>query len=47
MVPATTYSFETKIASRGYHADKNTTWVNPKEGNEVQAEIEAKKFNIS
>ena len=47
MVPATTYSFETKVASRGYYADKSTTRVNPKEGNEVKVEIEAKKFNIS
>ena len=28
---ATTYSFDAKIASRGYHAYKNTTWFNAKE----------------
>ena len=32
---ATTSSFEVKIASRGYHVYKNTTWVNANEGIEV------------
>ena len=36
MVQATQYSFEAKIASRRYHAYKNTTWVN---GTEVQVEF--------
>ena len=42
MAEATVYSFEAKIASRGYYVYKNTTWVNANEGNELQVEIEAK-----
>ena len=44
MKEATTYSFEANIASRGYHVYKNTPWVNKNEGDEVQAEIERKKY---
>ena len=33
-------SFQAKIASQGYHAYKNTTWVDAKEGDEVQLDIE-------
>ena len=39
MEEATTYSFEANIASRGYHP-----WVNKNEDDEVQAEIERKKY---
>ena len=42
MAEATVYSFEAKIASRGYYVYKNTTWVNANEGNELQVETEAK-----
>ena len=44
MAQATTYSFETKIAFRGYHVYKNTIWLNAKEGDEVQVEIETNKY---
>ena len=44
MAQATTYSFEAKIAPRGYHVYKNTTWVNAKEGDEVQVEIDTNFF---
>ena len=43
MAQVTTYSFEAKIASRGYHVYKNTAWVNAKEGDEVQVQIETNK----
>ena len=43
MAQATTYSFEAKIASRGYYIYKSTTWVNTKESDEVQVEIERNK----
>ena len=33
-------------ASRGYYVYKNTTWVNAKEGNELQVDIEA-KFKVN
>lgn len=36
MTQATQYSFETKIASRRYHAYKSTIWIN---GTEVQVEL--------
>ena len=43
MAQATTYSFEEKIASRRYHAYKDTTRVNAKESNELQTETETNK----
>ena len=46
MTPATIYSFEAKITSRGYHVYKSTTWDNAKEGDEVQAEIKTNKDSI-
>ena len=46
MAQATTHSFEAKITSRGYHIYKNTTWVNAKDGDEVQVEIEINKDSI-
>ena len=35
-------SFQAKIASPGYHVYKNTTWVDAREGDEVQVDIETK-----
>ena len=46
MGQATTYPFETKIASRGHHVYRITTWVNVKEGDEGQVEIETNKDSI-
>ena len=43
MRQATTYPFEAKIASRGHHVYRITTWVNVKEGDEGQVEIETNK----
>ena len=34
------YSFKAKIASRGYHVFKETSWSNAKEGDEVKVEFE-------
>ena len=34
-------SFQAEIASRGYHVYKNTTWVDAREGDEVQVDIES------
>ena len=38
------YPFKAKIASRGYHVFKETSWSNAKEGDEVKVELEANKF---
>ena len=46
MVQAATYSFEEKIAYHGYNVYKSTTWVNAKEGDEAQVEIETNKDSI-
>ena len=46
MAQATSYSYETKIKSHGYHVCKNTTWINAKEDSEVQVEIETDKASI-
>ena len=43
MAQATSYSFETKIRSHGYHVCQNTTWIMAKEDSEVQVEIETNK----
>ena len=37
------YSFKAKIASRGYHVFKETSWSNAKEGDEVKVELETNK----
>ena len=37
------YSFHAKIASRGYHVFKETSWSNAKEGDEVKVELETNK----
>ena len=37
------YSFDCKIASRGYHLYRNSTWQNAKPGDKVKIEIEANK----
>ena len=39
-------SFQAKIASRGYHVYKNTTWVDAREGDEVQVEIKTNKESM-
>ena len=39
-------SFQAKIASPRYHVYKNTTWVDPREGHEVQVDIETDKESI-
>ena len=39
-------SFQAKIASRGYHIYKNATWVDAREGHEVQVDIETNKESI-
>ena len=44
MFQATTYSFEAKIAPRGYHVYENTTWFNAKERNEVQVQIKTNPY---
>ena len=46
MAQATNYSFEAKIAPRGFHVYKSTTWDNAKEGDEVEAEIKTNKDSI-
>ena len=37
------YSFDSNIASRGYHMYRNPTWQNAKSGDKVKAEIETNK----
>ena len=37
------YSFKAKIASRGYHVFKETSWSNAKEGDEVKVDLETNK----
>ena len=37
------YSFKAKIASRGYHVFKETSWSNAKEGEKVKVELETNK----
>ena len=37
------YSFKAKIASRGYHVFKESSWSNAKEGDEVKVELETNK----
>lgn len=43
MAQATTYSFEAKIASCGYHVSKTTAWCNLNKSNELQDEIKTNK----
>ena len=42
-----TYSFDSKIASRGYHVYRNSTWQNAKSGLKVKKEIETNKSSKS
>ena len=37
------YSFDSKIASRGYHVYRNSTWQNVKSGDKVKVEIKMNK----
>ena len=41
------YSFDSKIASRGYHVQCNSTWQNAKSGDKVKVEIETNKSSKS
>ena len=41
------YSFDSKIASRGYHMHRKSTWENAKSGDEVKMEIETNKSSKS
>ena len=41
------YSFDTIIASRGYHVYKETSWSNAKVGDEVKVEIETNPKSIA
>ena len=45
MASSTEYSFKAKIAPRGYHVFKETTWNNVKEGNSVRADLEINKLS--
>ena len=40
------YSFETIIASRGYHVYKETSWSDARVGDEVKVELETDKKSI-
>ena len=37
------YSFDSKIACRGYHVYRNSIWQNAKSGDKVKVEIETNK----
>ena len=39
------YSFDSKIASRGYHVYRNSAWQNAKSGHKVKVEIETNKYS--
>ena len=41
------YSFDSKIASRGYHVYRNSTWQDAKSGDKVEVEIETNKSSKS
>ena len=41
------YSFDSKIASRGYHVYRNSAWQNAKSGDKVKVEIETNKSSKS
>ena len=45
MASSIEYSFKAKIAPRGYHVFKETTWNNVKEGNSVRADLEINKLS--
>ena len=38
------FSFQTKVASRGYHVFKNTTWEKARVGEKVVVEIENQRI---
>ena len=40
------YSFTAKVASRGYHVYKNTSWTNAKVGEKVRVKMETKKSSL-
>ena len=37
------FSFQTKVASRGFHIYKNTTWENVNIGQEISVQLETSK----
>ena len=41
------YSFDAKIASRGFHVYKESTWKNAKIGEKVKVEVETNKKSIT
>ena len=41
------YSFDSKIASRGYHVYRNSTWQDGKSGGKVEVEIDKNKSSKS
>ena len=41
------YSFDTIIASRGYHVYKETSWSNAKVGDDVKVEIETNPKSVA
>ena len=45
MASSTEHSFKAKIASRGYHAFKETTWKNVKEVDNVRGDLETNKLS--
>ena len=45
MASSAEYSFKAKIASRGYHLFKETTWNNVKEGDSVGVDLETNKLS--
>ena len=45
MASPTEYSFKAKIASRGYHVFKETTWNNFKEEDSVRVDLETNKLS--
>ena len=45
MASSTEYSFKAKIASSGYHALKQTTSNNVKEGDSVRVDLETNKLS--
>ena len=47
MATVVVYSFEAKIASRGYHAYKKTSWSKAKDREEVKVELELETVQSS
>ena len=41
------YAFQAKVASRGYHVFKNTSWENTTSGDKVKIQVEENKLSRS